>query len=187
MEHTKKISLQPHLGADARQCANAHEHLSFTFLIISFLVGPQQVPLSSSSRWSHSTALFWAYSRNRSTLWHTQQIPGGKFIHREDKVKAEQTPVVTVLPNPSLIKISKLFLYGTEPPPPAPATCSPRRNLLCVGLTAQMGMFAETAIIDYPLSFANQGNQAICRFLSLFAANKRKFLLSVSSVFRIYI
>jgi hypothetical protein len=35
-------------------------------------------------------------------------------------------------------------------------------------------MFAETAIIDYPLSFANQGNQAICRILSPFAANKRK-------------
>jgi hypothetical protein len=43
-----------------------------------------------------------------------------------------------------------------------------------------MGTFAETAIVDYCLSFANQGKQTSdFRFLFLFAANKWKFAVSV--------
>jgi hypothetical protein len=58
-----------------------------------------------------------------------------------------------------------------------------------------MGTFAETAIVDCRLSFANQGKQTtvsvrnkqmeICCFRFPFAANKRKLLFSVSSVFRL--
>jgi hypothetical protein len=56
-----------------------------------------------------------------------------------------------------------------------------------------MGMFAETVIVDYRLSFADQGKQTyifslhqkmeVCHFHFLFAANKWKFLFSVSSFF----
>jgi hypothetical protein len=41
-----------------------------------------------------------------------------------------------------------------------------------------MGMFAETAIVDYRLSFGNQGKQTSV-FLFLFAANKRKSAVSI--------
>jgi hypothetical protein len=41
-----------------------------------------------------------------------------------------------------------------------------------------MGTFAETAIVDYRLSFANQGKQtSVFRFL--FVENKRKFAVAV--------
>jgi hypothetical protein len=44
-----------------------------------------------------------------------------------------------------------------------------------------MGTFAETAIVDYCLSFADQGKQTSdFRFLFLFAANKWKFAVSVA-------
>ncbi len=46
-----------------------------------------------------------------------------------------------------------------------------------------MGKFAETAIVDYRLSYANQGKQtSIFRFRFLFVADKRKSPFSVSSV-----
>jgi hypothetical protein len=58
-----------------------------------------------------------------------------------------------------------------------------------------MGMFAETAIVDYRLSFADQEirlpfsfaakKTEACRFRLPFAANKRKLLISVSSAFRV--
>ncbi len=61
-----------------------------------------------------------------------------------------------------------------------------------------MGKFAETAIVDHCLSFADQGKQTSVRFPFLFAANKRichfflpfavtkrKLPLSVSFVFRL--
>jgi hypothetical protein len=41
-----------------------------------------------------------------------------------------------------------------------------------------MGTFAETAIIDYRLSFAIQGKQTSA-FRFHFTANKRKFIVSV--------
>ncbi len=56
-----------------------------------------------------------------------------------------------------------------------------------------MGTFAETVIVDYRLSFADQGKQ-VCRFCSQqtngslpfpFVANKQKLPFSVSSVFRV--
>jgi hypothetical protein len=40
-----------------------------------------------------------------------------------------------------------------------------------------MGTFAETIIVDYRLSFADQGTPTC--FLFLFAANKWKFAISV--------
>jgi hypothetical protein len=58
-----------------------------------------------------------------------------------------------------------------------------------------MGMFAETAVVDYRLSFADQGKKfpfsaSVCRihtevsrFRFPFAANKWKSPFSVSSVF----
>jgi hypothetical protein len=60
-----------------------------------------------------------------------------------------------------------------------------------------MGMFADTRIIDYRSSFANQGKQTlifrsrlqqtteVCFFCFPFAVNKGKLLFSVSSDFRI--
>jgi hypothetical protein len=58
-----------------------------------------------------------------------------------------------------------------------------------------MGMFAETVIVDYRLSFADQGKQIsiislqqkteVCHFRFLFATNKWKFLFSVSSFFHV--
>jgi hypothetical protein len=59
-----------------------------------------------------------------------------------------------------------------------------------------MGTFAETAIVDYHLTFADQGKTFLFRscfqqtnasslFPFLFAANKRKFPFSLSSIFRL--
>jgi hypothetical protein len=58
-----------------------------------------------------------------------------------------------------------------------------------------MGTFAETAIVDYRLSFADQGKQTsvsvcskqteVCRFRFPFVENKRKLPFSVSSDFRL--
>jgi hypothetical protein len=45
-------------------------------------------------------------------------------------------------------------------------------------LSPWTGTFAETAIVDYRLSFADQGKTSF-RFLFAFAANKRKFSASV--------
>jgi hypothetical protein len=53
--------------------------------------------------------------------------------------------------------------------------------------------FAETAIVYYRLSFADQGKQiSVCskqtgvyRFRFLFATNKRRLSFSVSSIFRL--
>jgi hypothetical protein len=42
-----------------------------------------------------------------------------------------------------------------------------------------MGTFAKTAIVDYCLSFAHQGKQTSVFRICLFAANKRKFSVSV--------
>jgi hypothetical protein len=62
-----------------------------------------------------------------------------------------------------------------------------------------MGTFAKTAIVDYHLSFANQGKQTlfsvsvgskqteVCHFRFPFAANKWKLPFSVSFIFRKYI
>jgi hypothetical protein len=59
-----------------------------------------------------------------------------------------------------------------------------------------MGMFAETAIIDYNLLFADQGNKLplsvsvfrkqteVCHFRFPFADNKEKLPFSISSVLR---
>jgi hypothetical protein len=56
-------------------------------------------------------------------------------------------------------------------------------------------MYAETVIVDYRLSFADQGKQTsifslqqnteVCHFHFLFAAKKWKFPFSVSSFFRV--
>jgi hypothetical protein len=58
-----------------------------------------------------------------------------------------------------------------------------------------MGMFAETAIVDYRLSFADQGNKLlysvsicikqmeVCCFHFTFAANKWKLPFSVHPIF----
>jgi hypothetical protein len=58
-----------------------------------------------------------------------------------------------------------------------------------------MGTYAETAIVDYRLSFADQEKQTfvsicskqieVCRFRFPFAENRRKLPFSVSSVFRL--
>jgi hypothetical protein len=60
-----------------------------------------------------------------------------------------------------------------------------------------MGTFAETSIVDYRLSFADQGKQSsvfrfclhqqteVCRFRFPVAESKRKSPFSVSSVFRL--
>ncbi len=58
-----------------------------------------------------------------------------------------------------------------------------------------MGTFAETAIVDYRLSFVDQGKQTsvsvcskqteVCRFRFPFVENERKLPFSVSSVFRL--
>jgi hypothetical protein len=60
-----------------------------------------------------------------------------------------------------------------------------------------MGSLAEAAIVNYRLSFADQGKQTsifrfrlqqqkeVCCFCFPFSSNKRKFLFSVSSVFRL--
>jgi hypothetical protein len=57
-----------------------------------------------------------------------------------------------------------------------------------------MGTFAETAIVNYHLSFADQGKQTsifllqqqteVCRFCFPFEAKKWKLLFSISLVFR---
>ncbi len=69
----------------------------------------------------------------------------------------------------------------------------PRNSTEFYANFAQMGTFAETANVDYCLSFADQGKQTSVFYLQKtnrslpFAANKWKFPFSLSSVFQIYI